>query len=420
MENRHDMPLSSLLLFLFPSILISISRIPSNRRSFTLPLFTHFILRISQRFRSIDITQLLSFSHLSLFIPISPLFESLFSKSIPIVVPIFLPFFSLYLEFLFSKDSYLIISPLFSYSLPLSISTSVLSFLSFKDSVQRYRFFSLSPFLPFLLFSLSRSTFSFVSFKDSLFLSFFVQSSIQNHVLPLSLLFSFHIYLFQLCPLLHDRSTLKIHVFPYEFLPLPFRGQFRRLRKSKPFNPSIYPISIPFSPPSISFHPLLFLFSFPFSSSFEVSGGTAKKTCRSINFGTRHFVFSFHPSGVCALFFSLPLLFSPPLCNLRSTARPTRPTPSPPSLVTSTTTIDSFHGGTEKRLAPYRQIHRGLSFHEILRVSVKRGDARSLHLLMRNTIPALPPRQFMAIYGSFFPGLGGGGTGLARHGEFCG
>lgn len=121
-----------------------------------------------------------SFSHLSLFIPISPLFESLFSKSIPIVVPIFLPFFSLYLEFLFSKDSYLIISPLFSYSLPLSISTSVLSFLSFKDSVQRYRFFSLSPFLPFLLFSLSRSTFSFVSFKDSLFLSFFVQSSIQT------------------------------------------------------------------------------------------------------------------------------------------------------------------------------------------------------------------------------------------------
>lgn len=224
MENRHDMPLSSLLLFLFPSILISISRIPSNRRSFTLPLFTHFILRISQRFRSIDITQLLSFSHLSLFIPISPLFESLFSKSIPIVVLIFLPFFSLYLEFLFSKDSYLIISPLFSYSLPLSISTSVLSFLSFKDSVQRYRFFSLSPFLPFLLFSLSRSTFSFVSFKDSLFLSFFVQSSIQNHVLPLSLFFSFHIYLFQLCPLLHDRSTLKIHVFPYEFLPLPFRG----------------------------------------------------------------------------------------------------------------------------------------------------------------------------------------------------
>lgn len=58
MENRHDMPLSSLLLFLFPSILISISRIPSNRRSFTLPLFTHFILRICQRFRSIDITQL--------------------------------------------------------------------------------------------------------------------------------------------------------------------------------------------------------------------------------------------------------------------------------------------------------------------------------------------------------------------------
>lgn len=213
------MPLSSLPSSLFPSILISISRIPSNRRS-----FTHFIFRICQRFRSIDITQLLSFSHLSLFIPISPLFESLFSKSIPIVVLIFLPFFSLYLEFLFSKDSYLIISPLFSYSLPLSISTSVLSFLSFKDSVQRYRFFSLSPFLPFLLFSLSRSTFSFVSFKDSLFLSFFVQSSIQNHVLPLSLLFSFHIYLFQLCPLLHDRSTLKIHVFPYEFLPLPFRG----------------------------------------------------------------------------------------------------------------------------------------------------------------------------------------------------
>lgn len=164
MENRHDMPLSSLLLFLFPSILISISRIPSNRRSFTLPLFTHFILRISQRFRSIDITQLLSFSHLSLFIPISPLFESLFSKSIPIVVPIFLPFFSLYLEFLFSKDSYLIISPRFSYSLPLSISTSVLSFLSFKDSVQRYRFFSLSLlFFPFF-FLFSRSTFSFVSF----------------------------------------------------------------------------------------------------------------------------------------------------------------------------------------------------------------------------------------------------------------
>lgn len=180
MENRHDMPLSSLLLFLFPSILISISRIPSNRRSFTLPLFTHFILRISQRFRSIDITQLLSFSHLSLFIPISSLFESLFSKSIPIVVPIFLPFFSLYLEFLFSKDSYLIISPLFSYSLPLSISTSVLSFLSFKDSVQRYRFFSLSLlFFPFF-FLFSRSTFSFVSFKDSLFLSFFVQSSIQT------------------------------------------------------------------------------------------------------------------------------------------------------------------------------------------------------------------------------------------------
>lgn len=180
MENRHDMPLSSLLLFLFPSILISISRIPSNRRSFTLPLFTHFILRISQRFRSIDITQLLSFSHLSLFIPISPLFESLFSKSIPIVVLIFLPFFSLYLEFLFSKDSYLIISPLFSYSLPLSISTSVLSFLSFKDSVQRYRFFSLSLlFFPFF-FLFSRSTFSFVSFKDSLFLSFFVQSSIQT------------------------------------------------------------------------------------------------------------------------------------------------------------------------------------------------------------------------------------------------
>ena len=53
MENRHDMPFSSLLLLLFPSILISISRIPSNRRS-----FTHFIFRICQRFRSIDITQL--------------------------------------------------------------------------------------------------------------------------------------------------------------------------------------------------------------------------------------------------------------------------------------------------------------------------------------------------------------------------
>ena len=224
MENRHDMPLSSLLLFLFPSILISISRIPSNRRSFTLPLFTHFILRISQRFRSIDITQLLSFSHLSLFIPISPLFESLFSKSIPIVVPIFLPFFSLYLEFLFSKDSYLIISPLFSLSL--SISTSVLSFLSFKDSVQRYRFFRLSIFssLSSFFFLVPRFLSFRSSFKDSLFLSFFVQSSIQNHVLPLSLLFSFHIYLFQLCPFLHDRSTLKIHVCPYEFLPLPFRG----------------------------------------------------------------------------------------------------------------------------------------------------------------------------------------------------
>lgn len=226
MENRHDMPLSSLLLFLFPSILISISRIPSNRRSFTLPLFTHFILRISQRFRSIDITQLLSFSHLSLFIPISPLFESLFSKSIPIVVLIFLPFFSLYLEFLFSKDFYLIISPRFSYSLPLSISTSVLSFLSFKDSVQRYRFFSLSLlFFPFFfLFSLSFHVFFRFVQRLSFSLSLFVQSSIQNHVLPLSLLFSFHIYLFQLCPLLHDRSTLKIHVFPYEFLPLPFRG----------------------------------------------------------------------------------------------------------------------------------------------------------------------------------------------------
>lgn len=187
------------------------------------PLLILFFGSVKDSVQSISLNYV-SFSHLSLFIPISPLFESLFSKSIPIVVLIFLPFFSLYLEFLFSKDSYLIISPRFSYSLPLSISTSVLSFLSFKDSVQRYRFFSLSPFLPFLLFSLSRSTFSFVSFKDSLFLSFFVQSSIQNHVLPLSLLFSFHIYLFQLCPLLHDRSTLKIHVFPYEFLPLPFRG----------------------------------------------------------------------------------------------------------------------------------------------------------------------------------------------------
>ena len=351
MENRHDMPLSSLLLFLFPSILISISRIPSNRRSFTLPLFTHFILRISQRFRSIDITQLLSFSHLSLFIPISSLFESLFSKSIPIVVPIFLPFFSLYLEFLFSKDSYLIISPLFSYSLPLSISTSVLSFLSFKDSVQRYRFFSLSLlFFPFF-FLFSRSTFSFVSFKDSLFLSFFVQSSIQTqNQFYLYLSFSRFTFIYSnfvlFCTI--DRP-LKFTFSPTSFFLFLFAASFVGFESR---NRSILPFIQFLSPsPSLPFHPLLFLFSFPFSSPFEVSGGTAKKTCRSINFGTRLFVFSFHPS---ALFFSLPLLFSPPLCNLRSTARPTRPTPSPPSLVTSTTTIDSFHGGTEKRLAPYR------------------------------------------------------------------
>lgn len=330
MENRHDMPLSSLLLFLFPSILISISRIPSNRRSFTLPLFTHFILRISQRFRSIDITQLLSFSHLSLFIPISPLFESLFSKSIPIVVLIFLPFFSLYLEFLFSKDSYLIISPLFSYSLPLSISTSVLSFLSFKDSVQRYRFFSLSLlFFPFF-FLFSRSTFSFVSFKDSLFLSFFVQSSIQTqNQFYLYLSFSRFTFIYSnfvlFCTI--DRP-LKFTFSPTSFFLFLFAASFVGFESR---NRSILPFIQFLSPPSISFHPLLFLFSFPFCSSFEVSGGTAKKTCRSINFGTRYFVFRFI-RAVCAHCFFLFLFFFLPLSAIydRQLGRHVPPPPLPP------------------------------------------------------------------------------------------
>lgn len=193
MENRHDMPLSSSSLS--PSIFISISRIPSNRRyrstSTLLPSSFLFILffpsfRICQRFRPIDITPCLyvSFSHLSLFISISPLFESLFStRSIPIVnVPISLRFlfylllFSL--QFLFSKDSYPIIGTVSFFFFLLSI-----SIISFKDSVQRYHFFSFSLlFLPFFFSLLFRSLFL------SLFLRSIIDSPELPFLLPLSLL----------------------------------------------------------------------------------------------------------------------------------------------------------------------------------------------------------------------------------------
>lgn len=237
MENRHDMPLSSSSLS--PSIFISISRIPSNRRyrstSTLLPSSFLFILffpsfRICQRFRPIDITPCLyvSFSHLSLFISISPLFESLFStRSIPIVnVPISLVLSSIFVLF----------SSFFS-------SISLLQrFLS--NNRHRFFLFLISFFYLFLSFllkipsndivfsvSLFFSSLSFFSFCFVPFFSlfFFVQSSIAQNYLSFCLYLSFpflvsHLFIPTLS-FLHDRSTLKIHVYPRaKFLPLPFRG----------------------------------------------------------------------------------------------------------------------------------------------------------------------------------------------------
>lgn len=182
--------------------------------------------RICQRFRPIDITPCLyvSFSHLSLFISISPLFESLFStRSIPIVnVPISL-----------------VLSSIFVLSFSFFSSISLLQrFLS--NNRHRFFLFLISFFYLFLSFllkipsndivfsvSLFFSSLSFFSF--CFFPFFFIQSSIAQNYLSFCLYLSFpflvsHLFIPTLS-FLHDRSTLKIHVYPRaKFLPLPFRG----------------------------------------------------------------------------------------------------------------------------------------------------------------------------------------------------
>lgn len=195
MENRHDMPLSSSSLS--PSIFISISRIPSNRRyrSTSTPPFYSFYF--SHRFESVkDSVQSISL-HVST--SLSPIFPYLFpflrysNHSFPqdlsqsstfqflsfsLRFLFYLLFFSFSLEFLFSKDFYPIIGTVSFFFFLLSI-----SIISFKDSVQRYRFFSFSLlFLPFFFFLLFLSLFLY------LFLRSIIDSPELPFLLPLSLL----------------------------------------------------------------------------------------------------------------------------------------------------------------------------------------------------------------------------------------
>lgn len=139
MENRHDMPLSSPLPFSFNFDLYFKNSVVQSSHLYSSFYFSH-------RFGSVkDSVQSISLHYVSmspplvflLFIPIFPLFQSLFStRSTPIsrfllYSPIF--FFSpllLSLQFLFPKDSYLIISPRFFFLFPSSIYFYLCSIIS--------------------------------------------------------------------------------------------------------------------------------------------------------------------------------------------------------------------------------------------------------------------------------------------------
>lgn len=154
---------------------------------------------------------------------------------------------------------------------------------------------------------------------------------------------------------MHDRSTLKIHVCPLppSFFLFLFAASFVSLEsRNRSILPFIQFLSLP---PSISFH-LFFSFFLLFPPGFapfsrnisRYRGGTAKKLAdRLISEQDTSFFPQFRfIRAVC-------IVFSPSSRAVQFTIDSSADT-SPfllPSLVTSTTTIDSFHG-TEKRLAP--------------------------------------------------------------------
>lgn len=327
-------------------------RRPIVPRLFLILFFPSF--RICQRFRSIDITPLclyvsssrlsLIYSHFSvipitLFHKIHPnfsifaLFSYLLFLSSPSLSSISLP--QRFLSNHFSPFLFLI--PFLHLLLPLFYHFYLLKIPS-NDIVFSLPFF----FFPPLSFHVPPVSF----LVQRLSLSVFLRSIIDRKPEPRSTfisrpLFSFHIYLFQLCPFCTIDRPLK-----FTFAPslLVSSSSFSRLvsSASKVETVQFFHLSNFYLSPLPSRFTFFFLFP-PLSprfrsflaQHFEISGRNTEKTCRSINFGTRHFVFSpvsFHPSGVHCFFpfFFFPLPLAP--CNLRSTARPTRPPFSSPPL----------------------------------------------------------------------------------------